>query len=289
MAREVIVPLVPALDFHQIKWTIPKRGDKKKLLDLSERNATSYKKDRALLRESAARRDSQPSLLTLLQKDLKLRRPPERIECFDNSNIQGQHPVASCVVFKSGRPLKSEYRHYNIKTVEGPDDFASMSEVVFRRYKRLMDEGIDLPELIIIDGGKGQLNAAVKSLEQLNIRKKVELIGIAKRLEEIYVPGDPVPLYLDKNSQSLRLIQRIRDEAHRFGITFHRNKRSKDFLKSALDTISGIGEKTREKILKQYRNLEDLKILEIQELEGIAGKKAAKILYSYFHANDTQV
>jgi len=282
-AREIIVPFKPEILPENIRISIPVRGDKKKLLDLSERNARSYRRDLEMAKDELSREDKGASVLASLKKDLRLRTEPFQIECFDNSNIQGTNPVASCVVFVSGKPKKSEYRHFNIKSVTGPDDFATMEEIVFRRYFRVLDEGGRLPDLIIVDGGKGQLSAALKSLHKLNIRDRVAIIGIAKRLEEIYVPEDPVPLYLDKNSPSLRLIQQIRNEAHRFGITFHRKKRELSFFESELDRIPGIGKATRERILLKLKDIQQLKHMEKDEIEQIAGKRAGKILYEYFH------
>jgi excinuclease ABC subunit C len=281
-AREVIVAVVPDVCQPGISYTIPKQGDKRKLLELSKRNALSYRKDRELTREALSRPDPSTSILLDLKRDLRLKALPVRIECFDNSNIQGTNPVASCVVFECGKPKKSDYRHYNIKTVEGANDFASMEEVIFRRYSRLIQEGAQLPDLIIVDGGKGQLAAALASLDKLNLREKTAIVGIAKRLEEIYVPGDSVPLYLDKNSRSLRLIQQLRNEAHRFGITFHRKKRETALFESELDAIPGIGPATREKIQLNVKDLQLLGSMSIQEIAGITGMRGAKILYDYF-------
>ena len=221
-------------------------------------------------------------ILNTLQTDLRLQELPVHIECFDNSNIQGSHPVAACVVFKNAKPASKEYRHFNIKTVEGPDDFASMEEVIYRRYKRMLDEEQNLPQLIIIDGGKGQLSSAVKSLDKLELRGKIAIIGIAKKLEEIYFPGDSVPLYLDKNSESLKVIQHARNEAHRFGITFHRNKRSKDFIGSELDNIKGVGEKTKELLLTKFGSLKRIKETSLDELAKIIGEAKARLLRDYF-------
>ena len=279
-AKEIIVPFNPGILTGGIQFTIPIRGDKKKLLDLSGRNALSYKRDLQIARE-VMNKGEQP-ILTSLQKDLRLKKEPLRIECFDNSNIQGTNPVASCVVFLSGKPRKSEYRHFNVKTVTGPDDFASMEEIIFRRYGRVLSEGGTLPDLIIVDGGKGQLSAALKSLDKLHIKDSVAIIGIAKRLEEIYVPGDPVPLYLDKNSVSLRLIQQIRNEAHRFGIAFHRKKREMAFMDSELDQIKGIGKVTRDKILLQLKDIQQLKEMDLEMIRQLAGPRAAKLLYDHF-------
>jgi excinuclease ABC subunit C len=253
------------------------------LLELSERNALSYRKDRELAREALSRPDPGTTVLLDLKRDLRLKNLPVRIECFDNSNIQGTNPVASCVVFECGKPKKSDYRHYNIKSVEGPNDFASMEEVIYRRYTRLIQEGVQLPDLIIVDGGKGQLSAALGSLEKLNLREKIAIVGIAKRLEEIYVPGDSVPLYLDKNSRSLRLIQQLRNEAHRFGITFHRKKRETALFESELDIIPGIGPATRDKIQLKVKDIQLLRSMGLKEIASITGMKAAKILHDYFH------
>jgi excinuclease ABC subunit C len=218
-----------------------------------------------------------------MKKDLRLSSEPRHIECFDNSNIQGSNPVAACVVFKDGKPSKKEYRHYNIKTVIGPDDFASMEEVVYRRYKRLMEEEESLPQLIVIDGGKGQLSSALKSLDILGLRGKIAIIGIAKRLEEIYFPEDPIPLYLDKKSESLKIIQQLRNEAHRFGITFHRNKRSKAAINSELESIEGVGEKTARELLKRFKSVKRIKEASIDNLSEIVGASKAKKIYESLH------
>ena len=207
---------------------------------------------------------------------------PEHIECFDNSNLQGSHPVAACVVFKNAKPSKKDYRHFNIKTVEGPDDFASMEEVVYRRYKRLLDEGKSLPELIIIDGGKGQLSSSLKSLDKLNLRGKITIVGVAKRLEEIYFPGDSLPIYINKRSESLKLIQHLRNEAHRFGITFHRNKRSKAAIKSKLTDIKGVGFRTAQQLLWKFKSVKRVREASLEELEDAVNKRAAKTVYDYF-------
>jgi excinuclease ABC subunit C len=285
-AKEVIVPVLPDVALPGVNYTVPKQGDKHKILELSARNALSYKKDRELAREALSRPDPATSLLLDLKRDLRLKTLPVRIECFDNSNIQGTNPVASCVVFECGKPKKSDYRHYNIKTVEGPNDFASMEEVIYRRYSRLIQEGVQLPDLIIVDGGKGQLSAALLSLDKLSLREKIAIVGIAKRLEEIYVPGDSVPLYLDKNSRSLRLIQQLRNEAHRFGITFHRKKRETSLFESELDVIPGIGPSTKEKIQLKVKDLQLLGSMNINEIASITGMRAAKILYDYYHQKE---
>jgi excinuclease ABC subunit C len=285
-AREVIVPFKPAIGIDHVKFTVPLIGDKLKLLNLSLRNASSFKTDRsAAISNEIRRNESEDKLLTQVKGDLRLKTVPEWVECFDNSNIQGTDPVAACVVFKSGKPLKSEYRHYNIKSVTGSNDFASMEEIVLRRYRRSLEEGRPIPDLIIVDGGKGQLSAAVKSLKQLGIYGKTSIIGIAKRLEEIYVPEDPIPLYINKNSITLRFIQKIRDEAHRFGITFHRLKRSHAQLDSVFDHIPGIGQKTREKILLIESDIAKLKTLSLDELINLLGKREASKLYKYFSSN----
>ncbi len=281
-ANEIIVPFEFETELPNVTFTVPKIGDKKHLLDLSERNARYYmldKKKQKLLNEGKSK---QKLLLEQAKDDLRLKELPVHIECFDNSNIQGAHPVASCVVFKNGKPSKSEYRKFNIKTVEGPNDFASMEEIVYRRYKRLMEEGKSLPQLIVIDGGKGQLNAALKSLKKLQIQDKIAIIGIAKKLEEIFFPGQKLPLYLDKRSPTLKLIQQIRDEAHRFGITFHRDKRSKSFLLSELDGIKGIGEKTKQKLLRKFGSIKYIKSADFETLAAIVGKAKAKVLLDFF-------
>ena len=284
-AKEIIVPFKFDTKLPGITFTVPKIGDKKHLLELSERNARYYmldKKKQKLLNEGKSK---YKLILEQVKEDLKLNELPTHIECFDNSNIQGTNPVASCVVFKNGKPSKKDYRKFNIKTVEGPNDFASMEEIVFRRYKRIMEEGQPLPQLIVIDGGKGQLNAALKSLKKLNIDDKVSIIGIAKRLEGIFFPGQKLPLYLDERSPTLKLIQQIRDEAHRFGITFHRDKRSNAFLTSELDSIKGIGEKTKQKLYKKFGSLENIKNADFEALVETIGKSKAKILSEYFKKN----
>ncbi len=278
LAKEIVIGKTPEIRIEDVKYTIPRKGDKKRLLELSERNARVYKLNR-LKTKSKTPDDRIRENLERMKQDLHLPSLPVHIECFDNSNIQGSDPVAACVVFRNARPLKKEYRHYNIKTVKGPDDFASMEEVVFRRYRRLLDEDADLPDLIIIDGGKGQLNAAIKSLENLGLRGKIPVIGIAKRLEEIYFPGDSVPLYIDKNSISLKIIQNLRNEAHRFGIGFHRDKRSKTMIKSSLDEIPGIGPKTRDLLVKHFGSYEKIISASKEELENLIGRsKTSKIL-----------
>ena len=248
LTKEIYVPFEIDLG-KDIKVTVPKLGDKRRIVELSERNAKYYRQDRFKQIKIVDPDRHVKRIMAQMQKDLRLSEEPRHIECFDNSNIQGAHPVAACVVFRNGKPSKKEYRNFNIKTVEGPDDFASMEEVVFRRYKRLHEEGSELPQLIVIDGGKGQLSSALKSLDLLGLRHKIAIIGIAKRLEEIYYPEDPVPLYLDKTSETLKIIQFLRNEAHRFGITHHRNKRSKTAVQSELETIPGIGKQSGRNIV----------------------------------------
>jgi len=265
--------------WEDLSITIPKIGDKKNLIDLSLRNAKYMLLDKQKQQINNIDRQDNKRVLEQLQKDLRLKDRPRHIECFDNSNLQGTSAVAACIVFKNGKPSKKDYRHFNIKTVVGPDDFASMEEVIFRRYKRLLEEEEDLPELIVIDGGKGQLSAAVKSLEKLKLRGKIAIIGIAKRLEEIYFPGDSLPLYLDKRSESLKLIQQLRDEAHRFGITHHRNKRSKISLENSLDKIEGIGPKTVELLITHFGSVKKVMEAKKVELIQLIGKaKAEKVL-----------
>lgn len=281
-SREILLPF--RIDNYpaDIKIVIPKIGDKKKLLDLSERNARIYMLEKRRQNALKTENKSFNRILLTLKKDLRMSELPIHIECFDNSNIQGSYPVAACVVFKNGKPAKSEYRHFNIKSVSGPDDFASMAEVITRRYSSLLENNSDLPQLIIIDGGKGQLSAAVQSLENLNLRGKIAIIGIAKRLEEIFFPDDPIPLYFDKNSESLKIIQNLRNEAHRFGINFHRLKRSGNMLNSELTSIKGVGEKTMITLLNEFHSLDNIKIADIQRLTSVIGKSKADLVYSYF-------
>ena len=275
---EIIVPFKPDIQLSRIKYTIPRIGEKLRLLELAERNAMYYKLEekRKLLEHKPGSRTGKN--LEKVKKDLHMPEIPAHIECFDNSNIMGTNPVAACVVFRNGMPSKKDYRHFNIKTVTGPDDFSSMEEVIFRRYKRMKEEDNSLPQLIIIDGGKGQLSSALKSLDKLGIRDKVTVIGIAKKLEEIYFPGDPVPLYLDKNSYTLNL----RNEAHRFGVNFHRDKRSADMTRSVLDQVKGIGPKTKEILLKKFRSVEDIKNASEDELKKMIGDSKTSILRDFF-------
>lgn len=276
-SKEVFTPFrVTAGELFKV--TVPKLGDKKRIVDLSLRNAKYFRQERFKQIQIVDPDRHSKRIMLQMQKDLRLKGPPVHIECFDNSNIQGSNPVAACVVFKNGKPDKKEYRHFNIKTVTGPDDYASMEEVVHRRYKRLLDEERDLPQLIVIDGGKGQLSSALKSLEVLGLRGKIAIIGIAKRLEEIYYPGDPVPLYLDKKSETLKIIQQLRNEAHRFGITHHRNKRSKGAIQTDLSNINGVGEKTILALLKKFRSIKRLKNATFDELVQLIGRdKAQKV------------
>lgn len=279
---EIYVPFKVELSTN-LKVTIPKLGDKKHLLDLSLRNA-KYQRLEQLKQVKITDPDRHTKrIMTQMKSDLRLDKAPTHIECFDNSNIQGTHPVAACVVFKNGKPSKKEYRHFNIKTVEGPDDFASMSEVVYRRYNRLLDEDQPLPQLIIIDGGKGQLSAALKSLDELGLRDKIAIIGIAKRLEELFYPNDPIPLYLDKKSETLKIIQQLRNEAHRFGIEHHRNRRSKSALKSELESIPGIGDKTRIQLLQAFKSAQRVSFAKLDELEHIVGKSKAQKIYNFYN------
>ena len=278
-AGEIIVPFIPEGVFPEgISFTVPQRGDKRKVLELSLQNAKQYKVDKLKRSEKFNPEQRTTRLLTTIQKDLHLPALPMQIECFDNSNIQGTNPVAACVVFKKGKPSKKDYRHFHIKTVVGPDDFASMREIVTRRYTRLLEEEAPLPQLIIIDGGKGQLNAATEVLRELNLLGKITIVGLAKRLEEIFYPGDPFPLVLDKTSETLKVIQHLRDEAHRFGITFHRQMRSKGQIISELDAIKGIGEKTKEALLKKYKSVKRIREAPPAELEELIGKKKAALV-----------
>ena len=284
--EEVIVAEQPDVDMPGVTFIIPQRGDKSKLLEVSERNARQHKIDMLKHLERKSPEERTDRLLKRMQADFRLTELPHHIECFDNSNIQGTNPVASCVVFRDGKPAKKDYRHFNIKTVEGPDDFASMKEVLTRRYTRLMNEGEGLPQLIVVDGGKGQLSAAVEALDAMGLRGTIAVVGIAKRLEEIYFPGDSVPLYIDKNSESLRVVQHLRDEAHRFGITHHRNRRSKGQTVSALDSIKGIGEKTRETLLTRFRSVKRIKEADLDELAAVIGPAKASIVYNEFHPEE---
>lgn len=281
---EIYVPFEVEVG-EDIKVTVPKLGDKKRIVELSERNAKYYRQEQFKQIKIVDPDRHIKRIMLQMKSDLRLQEEPKHIECFDNSNIQGTNPVAACVVFKDGKPSKKEYRHYNIKTVTGPDDFASMEEVVYRRYKRLLSEDEPLPQLIVIDGGKGQLSSALKSLDILGLRGKIAIIGIAKRLEEIYYPGDKIPLYLDKKSETLKIIQYLRNEAHRFGITFHRNKRSKGSIKSELEQIPNIGTKTITTLLRKFKSVKRVKTSSLKELEDVIGLSRAQHIYNFYHQN----
>lgn len=281
-AKEIILPFKIELSFPDSKITIPKKGDKKQLLDLSTRNARFYQLERQKRKDLVDPNRHSKRILEQLQNDLRMEVLPEHIECFDNSNLQGDYPVAAMVMFRNAKPYKKGYRHYNIKTVTGPDDFHSMEEVVYRRYKRLLEEKEPLPQLIVVDGGKGQLSASVRSLEKLNLRGKISIIGIAKKLEEIYFPDDSLPLYINKKSESLKLIQQLRDEAHRFGITHHRNKRDKGTLKTELTEIKGIGQQTAELLLREFGSVTKIKRLDKESIAAKTGQAKAKIIFQYF-------
>ena len=279
--KEIYVPFKISVG-ENLKIYVPKLGDKKRILDLSLRNAKYYRMERFKQTKITDPNRHENRIMSQMKKDLRLSEEPRHIECFDNSNIQGTNPVAACVVFKNGKPSKKDYRKFNIKTVEGPDDFASMEEVVYRRYKRLLDEKQPLPQLIIIDGGKGQLSSSLKSLDKLELRGKIAIIGIAKRLEELFYPEDPIPLYLDKKSETLKIIQQLRNEAHRFGITFHRNKRSKEALNTTLLDIEGIGEKTIIELLKIFKSLKRLQTASFDDLSRAVGPSKAQKIINHF-------
>ncbi len=281
LSREIIVPFEVDLG-ENIKITVPQLGDKKQILELSIRNAKFYRIEQLKQLQIVDPERHSNRIMAQMQKDLRLHEEPRHIECFDNSNIQGTNPVAACVVFKDGKPSKKDYRHFNIKTVVGPDDFASMEEVVFRRYKRMLDENQPLPQLIIIDGGKGQLSSALKSIDALGLRGKIAIIGIAKRLEELFYPGDSVPLYLDKKSETLKVIQQLRNEAHRFGITFHRDKRSKAALNSSIESIPGIGEKTMLSLIQHFKSVKRLKLATEKEISEVVGVSKAKKINDFY-------
>ncbi len=281
-SKEILVPFTMSYDYEELHFHVPQRGDKKKLIELSQRNAKYFMMERRKQHEKTDPERHSTRILNGIKEDLRLKQLPTHIECFDNSNIQGTNPVAACVVFKNAKPSKKDYRHFNIKTVEGPDDFASMEEVVYRRYKRLLDEKEPLPQLIVIDGGKGQLNAALKTLESLSLRGEIAIIGIAKRLEEIFFPGDQYPLYLDKSSETLKVIQHLRNEAHRFGITHHRNKRSKGSLQTELSNIAGVGEKTIRDLLRHFKSVKRIKEASEKDLLEVVNLKKAKAIMAYF-------
>jgi excinuclease ABC subunit C len=284
LSKEIIVPFKVDLG-ENIKITIPQLGDKKQILDLSIRNAKFYRIEQLKQLQIVDPERHSNRIMAQMQKDLRLTEKPRHIECFDNSNIQGTNPVSACVVFKEGKPSKKDYRHFNIKTVVGPDDFASMEEVVYRRYKRMLDENQPLPQLIIIDGGKGQLSSALKSIDELGLRGKIAIIGIAKRLEELFYPGDSVPLYLDKKSETLKVIQQLRNEAHRFGITFHRDKRSQSALNSSIESIPGIGEKTMLSLIQHFKSVKRLKLASEKEISDVVGVSKAKKITDFYKTN----
>ncbi|WP_111682417.1 excinuclease ABC subunit UvrC [Winogradskyella tangerina] len=281
-SKEIYVPFEVDLG-ETVKVTIPKLGDKKSILDLSKRNAMYYRMDKLKQIKIVDPDRHANRIMAQMKADLRLSEEPRHIECFDNSNIQGTNPVAACVVFKNGKPSKKDYRHFNIKTVEGPDDFASMEEVVHRRYKRLLEEDQPLPQLIIIDGGKGQLSSALKSLDLLGLRGKIAIIGIAKRLEELFYPDDPIPLYLNKKSETLKIIQQLRNEAHRFGIEHHRNRRSKSALTTELENIPGVGEQTIIDLMKEFKTVKRIANAKLDELEAVVGVSRANKVYNYYH------
>ena len=281
---EVVVAEMPDCEMPDVRFSIPRRGDKAKLLEVSQKNARQHRVDKVKTiekRDPSARTDR---ILERMRTDFRLSELPRHIECFDNSNIQGTNPVASCVVFKDAKPSKKDYRHFNIRTVEGPDDFASMKEVLTRRYSRLVNEGQPLPQLIVVDGGKGELSAAVEALDDMGLRGTIAVVGIAKRLEEIYFPGDSIPLYIDKNSESLRVVQQLRDEAHRFGITHHRNRRSKGQAVSELDSIKGVGEKTRTALLSRFRSVKRLREADLDAIAEVVGPAKASVVYAALHS-----
>ena len=280
---EVVVPELPDSEFDGVTFIVPQRGDKAKLLDVSVRNARQSKIDNLKNLEKTDPEKRAERTLERMKADFRLNVLPRHIECFDNSNIQGTNPVASCVVFRDAKPSKKDYRHFNIKTVEGPDDFASMKEVLTRRYTRLMEESPDdLPQLIVVDGGKGQLSAAVEALDEIGLRGTIAVVGIAKRLEEIYFPGDSVPLYIDKNSESLRVVQHLRDEAHRFGITHHRNRRSKSAIVSELSSIKGIGPGTEQTLLAHFRSVKRISEASLDVLASVIGPAKARLVRAHF-------
>lgn len=277
-SKEILVEKKFDMELSDIRLTVPQIGDKKSLVELSKRNATFYRLEKRKQESIKNPEKATERILEQLKKDFRLKELPVHIECFDNSNIQGTNPVSACVVFKNAKPSKKDYRHFNIKTVEGPNDFASMEEVVFRRYRRMLDENESLPQLIVIDGGKGQLSSALNALDQLELRGKVAIVGIAKKLEEIFFPGDSIPIYIDKRSESLKVIQHLRNEAHRFGITHHRNKRSKSAIQSELLNIKGIGEKTQIDLIRHFKSISGIKKATREELEAIIGKAKAELI-----------
>jgi excinuclease ABC subunit C len=287
LAHEIIVPFKPDMEIENKIYTVPLKGDKLALLKLSEKNVRVYRMEKMKHLERIDPEKHADNILEAIKADLHLPKLPRRIECFDNSNIQGTNPVAACVVFINGKPAKREYRHFNVKTVEGPDDYASMEEIIYRRYSRILREKSQLPQLIVIDGGKGQLSAAVESLKKLDLYGQIPILGLAKRLEEIYFPNDSIPLHLNKNSDTLKVLMHIRDEAHRFGIMFHRNKRSAGFIKSELYRIKGVGESTANKLMVEMKTMAVIKKASKEELSAVVGNHLAELIYNYFNANKT--
>jgi len=283
-AKEILVPFIPEFTHDGLKYTVPTRGDKLKLLQLSQRNAKAYVNERNIKLEKMDGDKRKLRIIKALQDDFKTKTLPYHIECFDNSNLQGTNPVSACVVFKDAKPSKRDYRLFNIKSVDGPDDFASMAEVITRRYSRLLSTGQSLPQLVVIDGGKGQLSAAYGALKQLDLHNKISIIGIAKRLEEIYFPGDPIPLYLDKNSESLKVIQNARNEAHRFSIKHHRNRRSNTANVSQLSGIKGVGQKSVEQLFKKYKSIHRIAVASVGELSSLIGEQRARLVYNHFNS-----
>ena len=276
--REVVVNVEPDVAFEQLQFVVPQRGDKRKLLDIALKNARQYEADKLNRMEKLNPEQRATRTLTAMQRDLHLQHLPRHIECFDNSNISGSSPVASCVVFRNAKPSKKDYRHFNIKTVEGADDYASMAEVITRRYTRLVQEGEELPQLLVVDGGKGQLSTAVEALSAMGLDEQIAAIGIAKQFNEIYFPGDSVPLYIDKNSETLRVIQRLRDEAHRFAIAHHRQQRGRGQVRSALDEVKGIGPATKKLLLKEFKSVKRIREASVDQLAAVIGPAKAKIL-----------
>jgi excinuclease ABC subunit C len=286
-SKEIIVPFEIDFQFPGIEMNVPKIGDKKKLVELSQKNARTLALEREKQQAIIDPESSTNQLMQQMMKDLRMKEEPRRIDCFDNSNIQGAYPVSAMTVFIDGKPAKKEYRHFNVKTVVGPDDFATMEEVIYRRYSRVLEEQQGLPQLIVIDGGKGQLGAAINSLKKLDLMGKLTIVGIAKRLEEIYFPGDPYPLYIDKRSKTLRVLQHIRDEAHRFGITHHRSKRSRSIIKTELSEIKGIGENTAQKLLNEFKSVKEISKATFDQLQAVVGKSKAEVILSFFSSKST--
>ena len=288
-AAEVILPFEIEIDLPGVQLTVPKIGEKKHLLLLSEANVRNYIREKQLQQEKQHPENKVLRLMETMKKDLRLSELPRNIECFDNSNFQGTYPVSACVVFKNGKAAKSEYRHFNVQSVEGPDDFATMKEVITRRYSRLVDEKKPLPQLIVVDGGKGQLSAAVEALKSLGIYTQLAIVGIAKRLEEIYFPEDPLPLYIDKKSETLKVIQQMRDEAHRFGITHHRSRRDRGTLRTELTEIPGIGEETARMLLKHFKSVKKVKEASVELLSGVVGVAKSRVIHRYYQGDEGSV